>query len=147
MKAFLPPLDSQWRLAEDWASSDRFKNDSDNEETLWSQPKYNFDAFTKATGISTVGAGSTWVEAYHEWRKSEREARGFDGNLPSGTVLQIERYHVSRSGENQITVKVVASPSQFLTPKKLKGQMRGAGRLYFNLDDFNTLPELEEAHV
>lgn len=140
-RIFLPPLDSRWRLEHDFVPDDRFKADRDNEETLWGEPKYNFDAFTADTGISTDS--QAWVNAYHDWKAKKRVERGFDGTLPAGTIIQIERYHVSRSGENQITIKVLLSPSKFLTPKKQKGVMRGAGRLYFRLEQFNLLGQIE----
>lgn len=146
-RIFLPPIDSRWRLVHDFVPDDAFKNNNDNVETLWGEAKYNFSDWEKATGDNTKGDSSGpngWVARYHAWQASERINRGFDGTLPAGTILQIERYHISRSGENQITVKVLISPSKFLTPKKHKGVMRGAGRLYFSLGQFNLLGEVEE---
>jgi hypothetical protein len=147
-KIFLPPLDSRWRLVHDWTPSEAFFADFDNKETLWGTEKYgDYNRFTEETGISTdgdAGGPDGWVAKMQLWEKQKRIERGFYGTIPAGTIIQIERYHVSRSGENQITIKVLLSPSKFLTPKKQKGVMRGAGRLYFRLDDFNTLPELEE---
>jgi len=134
----MPPIDSRWRLTADLDAPD-FKAAHDNEETLYGEAKYEFDAFTEATRIKTSGIGSDWVPQFREWKRSKREAAGLDGVLPAGTVIQIERYHVSRSGENQITAKVLISPARHLTPKKMKGSMRGAGRIYFYLHDFNLL--------
>lgn len=146
-KIFLAPLDSRWRLVHDWTPSQMFLNDHDNQETMTGDTFSSFyQRYNK--GDPNPGHGKPdyedWNRRFDAARKESIASYGFDGVMPKGTIIQIERYHVSRSGENQITIKVLLSPSKFLTPKKQKGVMRGAGRLYFRLDDFNTLPELEE---
>jgi hypothetical protein len=144
-KIFLPPLDSRWRLLGDYATDDRFRA-GDNAETMTGDTFSTFyHRFTKSDPNPghTTPEYAAWEERYTEAKRLTLAEYGFDGVIPAGTLLQIERYHISRSGTNQVTTKVLLSPSKFLTPKKHKGVMRGSGRLYFTLDQFNLLPDLE----
>lgn len=148
---FLPPLDSQWRFGADWTPTGEFLSSSYNEETLWGwSGRYSgsIEAWKKATGDNTnddAHAPGGWLDRLRTWEAKFKEEYGTP-EFVAGTIFQMERYHISRSGEDQITVKVLLSPDKRLTPKKQGGIMRGAGRLYFSLAQFNTLPDLEQVH-
>jgi hypothetical protein len=144
---FLPPLNSRWRFAADWAPPQRFLDYPDNAATIHAETAANYVLWQRATGLRTShfdahGPGG-WLEQSKNWAAAKRRERGTPEFL-RGTVLQIERYHVSRSGEDQITVKVLAAPDLRLSPKKHGGKMVGTARLYMRLEDFNTLPEMED---
>lgn len=143
MKIFAPPLDTSWRMEHFWNTPQSVIDRNDNGETIHGEKGYQFDTFTADTGIPTTG--QDWVKAFHAWQKAKRVERGIP-EFVKGTVFTVERYHVSRSGEDQITLRVRASPEQRLHPKKQGGQMRGMGRLYLSIEEFNTLPDLEQVN-
>lgn len=144
-RIFLPPLDTTWRLLADWKIPVALLNWYGNRQTLWAE-EYNkqIDRWRKATGLTT--SEPDWIAKMQAWEANERELRGTPEFL-AGTVFSMERYHVSRSGENQITIKLLASPCPLLNPRKLGGKLSGPGRFYLTLADFNTFPPLEEANL
>lgn len=145
-KIFLPPLDSWIRLGADWPASSHFLNYFDNELTLYGENHSKaWDRFKKIDPPPPhmSPAWDAWYARFGAYREASKAARTLAA-IPKGTIFQIERYHVSRSGENQITVKMVASPNMQLHPEKQGGKLAGPGRLYFRLEEFNTLPEIEE---
>ena len=144
-KVFLPPIDSQWRLSADWAMRPALAMASDNLTTMFGFNKYPFKDWEDATNSTTNTGDSSWVEPYHKWLDEECDRRG-GSTLPKGTVFSVERYHVSRSGEDQITLMLKASPEPRFEPKKRGGKLKGHGRFYVYLADFNSMPELEEVH-
>lgn len=142
MKIFLPPLDSKWRLLADWTPPPGVLSRHDNEETLFATSHHiRWEAYTKANPYNPSDA---WNEAWRQYAIDVKAAHGTP-EFVSGTVFSMERYHASRSGHEQLTIKLLASPCPLLNPRKLGGRMRGAGRLYLTLQDINTMPELEEA--
>jgi len=143
-KVFLPPIDSQWRLSADWHPRPELALYDDNLTTMYGFDKHPWKDWEKATGKTTNG--SDWVIHYQAWRDQEILKRG-GPVIAKGTVFSVERYHVSRSGEDQITLMFKASPDPRFEPKKRGGKMRGNGRFYLWLADFNTIPELEELDV
>jgi hypothetical protein len=144
-KIFMPPLDSRWRFKADWEPPAAFINRHDNEKTIHGDDFSSFyQRFIKSDpnpGHSSPGY-EAWNKRYDDTRKAEREARGLP-KFEAGTVIIFDRYHVSHSGSHAITVRVLAAPDLLLTPKKQGGKMTGHGRLYFFLEELNTLPELE----
>lgn len=139
-KPFLPPLDSLWELTEDWQVPVPFMTRYGNTEfaqcmgidiTLGAWPKY--------------GPGYTWDDAaraeWIEWR-NQRMAEG-DATIPAGSIFSMERYHVSRSGEDEVTLKMYRSPRLEISPKKRGGKGKGHMRFYVSLAEFNTFPILK----
>jgi len=143
MKAFLPPLDSVWRFTYNWTPPERFLKLYDNRETLFGY-KSLIEAWEKATGDKTA-PGEERVKRFHAWEDAHVKAD--PPQFLVGTVIRFERYHVSRSGEDCITIMMVAAPDERINPKKNGGKMKGKGRLYLTLAGLNTLPVMEEVHA
>ena len=144
---FVPPLDTAWRFTKDWAAPQSFLDRHDNQETLKGTTfMKQWAAYCKIEqypGYNTPGYAD-WLKNFNAWREEQEQARGFPQFL-SGTVVVFDRYHVSHSGDHAITLRVLASPDPLLTPKKLKGKMTGAGRIYLKIDELNTFPPMEQA--
>lgn len=63
--------------------------------------------------------------------------------FPAGTVFVFDRYHVSHSGSEEITLRILFSPDPLLSPKKQGGKLKGTGRVYFTTADLNTFNDVE----
>lgn len=146
-KIFLPPLDTFWRLTADYALREAMVDSYHNEELAKNLGAYiNFGAWpTYANNPRGFGWTDALREEYAKY-KAELRKNAHPLVFPAGTIFSMERYHVSRSGEDQITIMLKASPAPHLDPKKRGGKMKGKGRVYLWLEDFNAMPELEQVH-
>lgn len=80
-------------------------------------------------------------ERYNKWQEAQLAANPVV--FPKGTIIVFDRYHVSHSGTEAITVRVLGSPEPRLVTKKNGGKGKGKMRVYFRVHELNTLPELE----
>ncbi|MET0375932.1 MAG: hypothetical protein ABW128_16960 [Rhizorhabdus sp.] len=146
-KIFAPPLDTIWRLLDLWDPPESFMDRADNDETLYGEKGYYFKEFEAETGMKVIGVPplTLWVPHFKQWTADRRLKRGLP-QFKTGTVITFDRYHISHSGDHAITLRVLASPDPLLTPRKQGGKMRGAGRLYFKVEELNTLPDMEQVH-
>jgi hypothetical protein len=142
VKAFLPPLDSVWRLKADFQLTKSFVQTYDNEEFVG-----NLDVNTRfSTWPTYANHTGQWVwtdelRAEHDkWITDQITDKAV---IPVDSVVVFDRYHVSHSGENQITLRLLGSPDPRLRNKKNGGTGKGKMRFYVHLDDLNTFPELE----
>jgi hypothetical protein len=62
------------------------------------------------------------------------------------SVVSFNRYHASTWGDVQMTLQFITSPDPMLTPKKQGGKGKGHMRFYVDLDELNSLGELEYVH-
>lgn len=140
-KPFMPPIDSWWRLTEDM-HFDMLEVITYKSEDFYVSyfGGYGHVNWVEQTGETLTG---DWPTRYWAW-ENERTKDGV--TLPKGTVLQFDRYHVSRSGEDQITLMVIKSPNEKINPKKMGGKAKGKMRFYLSLKVFNRLGEMEQVN-
>ena len=129
MTPFLPPLDSMWRLTQDSASLT---------ETVNSY--YNWDFGRMLRAQEDRGKNEDYA-AFLD--RTVRKPGAAPDVLPAGTVIVFDRYHVSRSGEDQITIRIFASPNLNITPRKQGGKGKGKMQVYLSLADINGLGPLD----
>lgn len=135
---FMPPLNSRWRLTQDVIMPDSFFYRIDNESALGLPSAWSWLSAENRTREE----GNKWVEDYQAYLRSLWP----DGVvIPAGTVVSFNRYHASNSGDMQMTLHFIISPDPRLTPRKRGGKGKGRMRFYLNLDEFNSLGELEDA--
>lgn len=146
LQPFAPPLDSQWRLTLDWTPSAAFMDNRENSKTLFdddfSTRWREFNKIKPHPGHTSPGY-EQWSKDYDDYCKTKRASRSTP-KFEAGTVIVFDRYHVSHSGDHAITIRILAAPDPLLHPKKLKGLMKGPGRLYLKVSDLNSLPPLEQ---
>jgi len=131
----MPPLNSRWRLLNDWALPNDLRDDYCNRDMFGTGTR----DWQKAHNL--VGQYPTdWLDRYLAWVATKDHII-----VPAGTVFQFNRYHASNSGGVQITLQFIVSPDPALTPRKRGGKGRGFMRLYLQLENFNSLGEMEDA--
>jgi hypothetical protein len=143
VKAWLPPLGSRWELTEDWTLPRSAVTRYDNMDFV-----KNFGLLSFAEWPEYVNNRGNWLwddtkrARYDEWQEEmQLKARAI---FPAGTSIQFNRYHVSNSGEDLITMEIVRSPDKRLMIKKRGGTGKGKMRFYTSLAELNTFPELKE---
>lgn len=139
------PIDSMWRLTTDVPLRGAVVSNYYNDEL---EKNLGIDLSVDAWGERPTSAPYGWWDEdpmrrdrYAKWQQDTLLAA--DIKFPAGTIIRIERYHVSRSGEDQITIMLMVSPDPRLCPKKMGGRMKGKGRVYLWLEDFNNLGPVE----
>lgn len=145
MKIFLPPLDTVWRLLDDWTPPASFSNygNWDFFRTYGAQ----HGRWTEITGRQVVDPDETPEQYSERWNASlAADMLAHDVRFPKGTVVVFDRYHVSHSGSEEITLRVLASPDQRINPKKQGGKLKGKGRFYVTVLHINAFPEVEQVH-
>jgi hypothetical protein len=147
----MPPIDSMWRLTADVPLRAGMLGGYHNEELRTnlgaSARTADWSEYETVPGKPYAVSGF-WDAPGRRDRFKAWEAEQFKGLvLAKGTVLRFERYHVSRSGEEQITLMILVSPDQRINPKKMGGKAKGKGRVYLWVEDFNNLGELEPVDV
>ena len=134
----MPPLNSLWVFTQDWAVPalclTRYGNDTLKES--FGAP----DLHKWLEGRADRDSGK-WVEHWHAFNNAE--VAKINPIIPAGTVVSFNRYHASNSGDVEMTLQFHSSPAKHLTPKKRKGTGKGHMRFYLNLDEFNSLGEME----
>lgn len=142
---FLPPLKSEWRLLNDVPVPPSLLGAYDELSTsvgVVIHPR-GWPEWDDMLGWSKWKKPDEFDDArvrYHEWAKSAADGLFF----PKGTVFAFDRYHVSSSGNEQITLRLVYSPDPRFATKKAGGTLKGKGLLYFTLADVNTLGDMDE---
>lgn len=141
----MPALDSMWRLTRDMPLRGAMVTSYHNAEL---RANLGVDVSVSAWGERPDGSNYDWREKdptrrdrYKAWQNQTLAAA--NAVFPAGTIIRIERYHVSRSGEDQTTIMLMTSPDPRLCPKKMGGRMKGKGRVYLWLEDFNNLGPVE----
>jgi hypothetical protein len=135
---FMPPLNSLWV----------FKHDLVMPHSIIS--RYGNDMFEACYGLKNLHVwldetgkrnDPDWVPQWHAFNATQLAA--LNAVIPAGTVVSFNRYHASNSGDVQMTLQFYRSPDPRLTPKKRGGKGKGPMRFYVNLDEFNSLGEME----
>lgn len=157
MQIMIPPLDSQWRLKDDWQVPLSFFDRYDNAEIKKNFGLDYLDAHewpeykNSLSGNESYHAYSWWDqdpgrrERFAEWKKEK--VKDNPPMFPKGTVIVFDRYHASHSGDHAITVRVLTSPNLLITPKKMGGKGKGKMRCYFHINELNSMPEIEPCEL
>lgn len=141
----LLPIDSMWRLTTDVPLRGAMVSSYYNAEL-----RDNFGVKLEVSdwGERPDGVGYGWWDEdplrrdrYAKWQDDQLAAANIV--FPKGTIIRMERYHVSRSGEEQITIMLIISPDPRICPKKMGGRAKGKGRVYLWVVDYNALGPLE----
>ena len=139
---FMPPLNSKWRLTRDVELPTSFLKRYANQDLV----DHRYALKTVHQWLDEPGNRTTdqeWIKNWHAFDATQRPETFL---IPAGTVVSFNRYHASNSGDVQMTLQFIASPDLMLTPKKQGGKGKGHMRFYVNLDEFNSLGELEYVH-
>jgi hypothetical protein len=129
-KPFLPPLGSRWRLPFAHPLSPSILN-------VYSGQDFRMN-IRQVHGV--VQPPDVVYPAFQGLATVPNPALDF---LPADTIIQFNRYHVSNSGENEITLEVLFSPNPWLIPRNRGGKGKGKMRFYVRLEDLNEFPEME----
>jgi hypothetical protein len=138
---FMPPLNSWWRLVNEVKFpfvGITYGNDEFLDNMFGTLRPHEW---LNANPGMRDDNGSIWVPLYHQYLADKRPPELV---IPAGTVFSFNRYHASNSGAVNMTLQFIASPDPFLTPKKRGGKGKGAMRFYVNLDQFNSLGEMQQ---
>lgn len=135
---FMPPLNSLWMLTRDVPVTEALLNRYDNDTLQQSAGLVSLNDWLNREGNRN---SEGWVPRWHEFNKEQLERLA--PTLPAGTIISFNRYHASNSGDVAITLQFYRSPDPRFTPKKRGGKGKGAMRFYVNLDEFNSLGEME----
>ncbi len=131
----LPPLDSEWKLMKDVPmSADFFAYKNSYLSNIFRTELTDWPGYATAK----TGPGFDWAP-YHEWRKKQIESHV----LPAGTLIVFDRYHISHSGEDEITIRILSCPDARISPKKAGGLGKGPSRVYIGLATLNTFGDME----
>ena len=143
VKVFLPPLDSMWETTGDWRVVRSFTGRYGNGEFMLNM---GLAASASDWPHRDLAKGWNWDDQmradYSAW--VDEQLNSPQAIIPAGSIFSMERYHVSRSGEDEVTLKMYRSPRLEICPRKRGGKGKGMMRFYVSLAEFNTFPELQE---
>lgn len=139
---FIPPLDTVVKLLRDVPIRRTLLTDYDSEigPSMFPDVPLTAHQWLKHHHPKHTGA---WSQAMRDDHDAYIKGKIGTPVFPAGTVFVFDRYHVSHSGTEQITVRLLASPDPRLTPRKAGGTLKGKGRLYLTVKDLNTFGEVE----